>query len=61
MVKYGYNRDGENLPQVNMLMITSHTSKVPCYYEILPGSIRDVNTLNKVLEDLNWMNKRKFA
>jgi len=60
MVKYGYNRDHENLPQINMLMITGNNSKFPCYYEILPGSIRDVNTLNKVLADLNWMNAKRF-
>jgi transposase len=57
MVKYGYNRDGEKLPQINMLMITGNNSKIPCYYEILPGSIRDVNTINKVMSDLNWMEK----
>lgn len=58
MVKYGYNRDGENLPQINMLMITGNNSKIPCYYEILPGSIRDVNTLNKVMADLDWMERK---
>ncbi len=58
MVKYGYNRDGEKLPQINMLMITGNTSKIPCYYEILPGSIRDVNTLNKVMADLDWMERK---
>jgi transposase len=58
MVKYGYNRDGEKLPQVNMLMITGNNSKIPCYYEILPGSIRDVNTLNKVMADLDWMERK---
>jgi transposase len=58
MVKYGYNRDGEKLPQINMLMITGNNSKVPCYYEILPGSIRDVNTLNKVIADMDWMERK---
>lgn len=58
MVKYGYNRDGEKLPQINMLMITGNNSKIPCYYEILPGSIRDVNTLNKVMADLDWMERK---
>lgn len=58
IVKYGYNRDGENLPQINMLMITGNNSKIPCYYEILPGSIRDVNTLNKVMADLDWVERK---
>ncbi len=41
-----------------MLMITGNNSKIPCYYEILPGSIRDVNTLNKVMSDLDWMERK---
>ena len=60
MVKYGYNRDKEKLPQINMLMITGNVSKIPCYYEILPGSIRDVNTLNKVLSDMKWIGAKQF-
>lgn len=60
IVKYGYNRDNENLPQINMLMITGNNSKIPCYYEILPGSIRDVNTLNKVIADLDWMESKNL-
>ena len=63
MVKYAYDIDGEKLPQAsifqtNMLMITGNNSKVPCYYEILPESIRDVNTLNKVMADLDWMERK---
>lgn len=41
-----------------MLMITGNNSKVPGYYEILPESIRDVNTLNKVMADMNWMERK---
>lgn len=51
-VSWGYNRDGEDLPQVNMLMITGEKSRLPLYYRIIPGSIKDVRTLKGSLETL---------
>lgn len=48
-VRWGYNRDGEELPQINLLMITGETSHLPLYYRIIPGSIKDVNTLKESL------------
>lgn len=44
-VKYGYNRDGESLPQINLLMMVSQTTKLPIWYEQLPGAIADITTL----------------
>lgn len=44
-VMYGYNRDRENLPQINLLMMVSQTTKLPIWYEQLPGAIADVATL----------------
>lgn len=51
-VRWGYNRDGEELPQINLLMITGETSHLPLYYRIIPGSIRDVNTLTESLANM---------
>lgn len=51
-VSWGYNRDGEDLPQVNMLMVTGEESRMPLYYRIIPGSIKDVSTLKDSLENL---------
>ena len=48
-VSYGYNRDGEDLPQINLLMISGHTSHLPLYFMVLPGSIHDVSTLEESL------------
>ena len=44
-VRYGYNRDKERLPQVNILMVSGETSRTPLFYRVLPGSIKDVSTL----------------
>ena len=42
-IRWGYNRDGEDLPHVNLLMMTSEESHLPIYYRILSGSIKDVS------------------
>lgn len=48
-VEYGYNRDRESLPQVNMALISGIHSAVPVYYNLLPGSLTDVKTLEELL------------
>lgn len=57
-VRYGYNRDGEELPQVNMLMVSGENSHIPLYFKILPGSIKDVNTLKDSLQTLDLMDAK---
>lgn len=44
-VEYGYNRDSETLPQVNLAMLFGEESRLPVFTRIYPGSIKDVNTL----------------
>ena len=51
-VEWGYNRDGENLPQINLGMIYDQTSQLPLFYQIYPGSIRDVSTLKNIVKRL---------
>lgn len=40
-VDYGYNRDKEDLPQINLGMFYSQTSKTPLFYNVYNGSIGD--------------------
>lgn len=54
-VRWGYNRDGDDLPQINMLMITGETSHMPLYYRIIPGSIKDVRTLRESLKNMSYI------
>jgi transposase len=56
MVEMGYNRDGEDLPQINMGMLFGETSLLPIYYNIYPGSIRDVSTLSNMLDLVSFLN-----
>lgn len=50
MVRYGYNRDKENLPQANLALLFGEQSHLPVYFRSLPGSIRDVSTLKNLLQ-----------
>jgi transposase len=47
-VEWGYNRDGEHLPQINICMLMGITSRLPIYQTVYAGSIRDVSTLDSV-------------
>ena len=49
--EYGYNRDGENLPQVNVCMLLGEGSKLPVYQTLYSGSLRDVSTLKATLAE----------
>ena len=49
-VKYGYNRDGEDLPQINLALLFGQKSMLPVYYRELPGNISDVRTLRNLLD-----------
>ena len=57
-VRYGYNRDKEKLPQVNLLMVSGETSHMPLYFRVLPGSIKDVSTLCETLSTLNMIDAK---
>jgi transposase len=51
-VEWGYNRDRENLPQINMGMVCCQKSGLPFFYKLFPGSIVDVSTIHNLLKDL---------
>ncbi len=47
-VRYGYNRDNEDLPQMNLAVLFGQKNHLPMYYQPLPGSITDVTTLQNL-------------
>lgn len=59
-VSYGYNRDGENLPQVNLLMVSGHTTHIPLFYRIIPGSVKDVSTMDESLARLDLIDVKRL-
>ncbi|MCP4159376.1 MAG: IS1634 family transposase [Deltaproteobacteria bacterium] len=55
-IEWGYNRDKENLPQLNMGVTFCHNHSLPIYYNLYPGSIVDVTTLKNCVEYLKIYN-----
>jgi len=53
-VEWGYNRDDENLPQINLGMVCCQKTGLPFFYNIFPGSIVDVSTI------INFINYLKI-
>ena len=49
-IEYGYNRDKEKLPQINLGMLFGQSSLLPIFYNIYQGSIRDVSTLKNMIK-----------
>jgi transposase len=50
MLEWGYNRDREILPQINIGLAMSETSMLPLGYRIYPGSIPDIKVIKNLLE-----------
>lgn len=57
-VSYGYNRDKEKLPQINLLMVSGHTSHLPLFFRTIQGSIRDVCTMDESLKRLDLIDTK---
>lgn len=57
----GYNRDHENLEQINLSLLTSVQSHLPMWYCMTPGSMSDVAVLEYVLKMLAKLNIKKFT
>jgi len=47
--EWGYNRDNEKLPQINLCMLMGQTSHLPIYQTTYSGSLSDVSTLHTTL------------
>ena len=59
-IKYGYNRDKEKLPQLNLAMLFGQKSRLPVYFHQLPGNITDVTTLPNLLKTFKFMEARSL-
>jgi transposase len=52
-IEWGYNRDKESLPQVNLGVVYARPLELPLFYSLYPGSIHDVTTLTNVITELD--------
>jgi transposase len=60
-LEWGYNRDRDKLPQINLGLILGQPSQLPIAYRIYPGSISDVTTLRNILILLDYLGVRDFT
>ncbi|MCL2058370.1 MAG: transposase [Oscillospiraceae bacterium] len=51
----GYNRDGEDLAQINICMLFGMDSKLPVYQTLYSGSLSDVTTLKTTISEFAAM------
>jgi len=52
-VEWGYNRDKEQLAQINICMLMGETSRLPIYQVLYSGSLKDVTTLQTTLSKMD--------
>jgi transposase len=60
-VRWGYNRDRERLPQINLAMLFGQKSGLPAYFRCLPGFISDVSTLKATMKSLDFLDQKKLT
>ncbi len=59
--EYGYNRDRENLEQINLALLTSCKTGLPLWVKELEGSMADVAIVNDTIEELRKLGLASFT
>ena len=59
-VRYGYNKEHDLLPQINLALLYSQRTMLPVCYRKLPGNIPDVRTVCNLLKELDYLDIRKI-
>lgn len=59
-IKYGYNRDNEALPQLNLALLFGQNGQLPAYFQRLPGNITDVTTMHNLLKTFKALGIKKL-
>jgi hypothetical protein len=60
-VRWGYNRDRESLPQINLAMLFGQESGLPAYFRKMQGSISDVSTLKTTIKSLDFLGQKRLT
>ena len=58
-LEWGYNRDKERLPQLNIGMYYGEESGLPLYYRVYPGSISDKSHLKFMVADNEFIQGKR--
>ena len=58
--KYGKNKEGDSLPQINLALLYGEESRLPVYYRKLAGNISDVKMIENLIKDVDFLNLEKI-
>jgi transposase len=58
-VVVGYNKEGDNFGQFNLLLLFGETSNLPFYYRTIRGNIPDVSTVETMVNEAGLLGIRK--
>jgi len=58
-VEWGYNRDHDHLPQINLCMLMGETRRLPIYQSLFSGSQKDVRTLTTTLSQFEAITENR--
>jgi transposase len=54
-LKWGYNRDRDKLPQINLALLYGKKTNLPAFYRRIAGNITDVKTLKNTIKHLDYL------
>lgn len=60
-IEYGYNRDREQLKQINVALLSGKTIGLPVWYTPLPGSLHDSKTLKTLVKEIQKLEVGTFS
>ena len=58
-VQFGFNKENDRLPQLNVALVFGQESNLPFYYRKLAGNIPDAKTVRHLLEELGILGYSK--
>jgi transposase len=58
-VQYGWNKESDHLPQLNLALVFGEKSNLPFYYRKLAGNIPDSKTVKQLLAELDILGFNK--
>ena len=61
LFEYGYNRDKDDLPQINYSVVIDKKSNIPIMFDIYSGSIIDVSSLKNTVEKIKSAGIKDFV